>query len=185
MESVPFKSISSILLVLVITSFLLIAEKEIYKDWEIGRKILFLRKGKKEAKFADINAETSFFFPCEERDPQIIVYNRIPKTGSTTMVALLNKLALRNNFHVIFPRPFYSHSAVRKAIADAISSGQQIMICNHFNFPEIKYGTKLAYINILRSPVNRCFSGYYYSRYGDRDTDLKATYVAEYGKSRF
>lgn len=128
---------------------------------------------------------TNSTFSCEQRDPQVIVYNRIPKTGSTTMMTLLKTLASLNNFTFVFPLPKYRHEVIEKAILDAISSGHRTLICNHFNFPEIYYGHKVAYINILRSPIRRCISAYYYNRYGNRNKFLKADYVQRFGEFNY
>ena len=118
---------------------------------------------------------------CTPLDPQIIVYNRIPKAGSTTLISLLTTLATLNDFDLILPEPYYDHAAARNAILSALVSGKKTIICNHFNFPEILYSDRIAYINVMRHPVDRCTSWYYYTRYGDRNRDLKAGILQQYG----
>ena len=120
---------------------------------------------------------------CPRLEPQVVVYNRIPKAGSSTMLDMLAKLAKQNDFSLILPTPFYNHTALREAIFAAVSSGQRVMLCNHFNFPEVLYGDIVAYINVMRQPVDRCASVYYYFRYGERQRVLKNEVLARYGNS--
>jgi hypothetical protein len=110
---------------------------------------------------------------CGPLDPQVIIYNRIPKAGSTTIITLLRRLSWANGFNLSMPMPYYDHTAARQAILDAIASGNRTVVCNYFNFPEILYGDSIAYVNVMRDPVDRCTSEYYYLRYGDRNRDLK------------
>ena len=120
--------------------------------------------------------------PCSPRDPQVIVYNRIPKAGSSTILNLLKNLSSVNNFALISPTPYYNHSVARDAILAALSSGKRAVVCNHFNFPELLYGKNdIAYINVMRDPVDRCISTYYYSRYGDRSNSEKREVLGRYG----
>jgi Sulfotransferase family len=139
---------------------------------------------------------------CTPRDPQVIVYNRIPKAGSTTLISLLSHLAEKNNFTLVLPTPYYNHAAARDAVLTALKTGKRTVVCNHFNFPEILYGSsngngnnnlvnnkikknnqQVAYINVMRNPVDRCASFYYYTRYGDRSKQLKTNTIEQYGNS--
>lgn len=102
---------------------------------------------------------------CSPRHPQILVYNRIPKAGSTTVITLLRKLAVSNDFDFVLPMPYYNHTAALEAIVTALATGRRTLVCNHFNFPELLYGGgHVAYANIMRQPVDRCASWYYYTR---------------------
>lgn len=118
---------------------------------------------------------------CTPRRPQVLVYNRIPKAGSSTMIALIQELAKRNDFDFVLPVPYYDHTAARGAIFDALASGRRTLVCNHFNFPQLLYADRVAYMNVMRKPVDRCTSLYYYTRYGDRSRALKAEVLARYG----
>jgi len=130
---------------------------------------------------------------CTPLDPQVIVYNRIPKAGSSTLISLLSHLAKKNNFTLVLPTPYYNHPAARDAVLTALATGTRTVVCNHFNFPEILYGgsieahsinrnkQQIAYINVMRNPVDRCASYYYYTRYGDRNRQLKKDIIDEYG----
>ena len=111
-------------------------------------------------------------FNCDARDPQVIVYNRIPKAGSSTLLNLLRILSSTNDFSLIQPTEYYNHTVARDAIFAALSSGKRAIVCSHFNFPELLYGKgEIAYINVMRNPIDRCISQYYYLRYGYRSSD--------------
>ena len=118
---------------------------------------------------------------CQSSDPQVIVYNRIPKAGSTTLISLLTKLAEENGYALVLPVPYYDHAAARDAVLSALQTGQKTVICNHFNFPELIYSDQVAYVNVMRDPVDRCASFYYYTRYGDRQRELKSETIEMYG----
>lgn len=118
---------------------------------------------------------------CRPRYPKIIVYNRVPKAGSTTLIAILKELAKENNFDFVMPEPYHDHELVKQAILDALISGKKTVICNHFNYPEFLYAKNIAYINILREPVDRCVSSYYYARYGQRKSVWREEHLLRYG----
>ena len=45
---------------------------------------------------SDIDSITEF--TLEDVDPQLIIYNRVPKTGSTTLKYLFHKMAVKNDW---------------------------------------------------------------------------------------
>lgn len=106
--------------------------------------------------------------PCRRPpDPKVLIYNRIPKAASTTMVSLLSKLSEINKFRLIkFGKPYHNTTQVRLAVDDALRTDLPTVLCEHFDFPDIHHGDKVAYINVMREPVTRCNSAYYYARYG-------------------
>lgn len=103
---------------------------------------------------------------CSQR-PKVIIYNRVPKAGSSTTLALLSRLSKQNQFALV-RLPYHNYSKVRSEIEAALLRPGRTLICDHFNFPSIFHGDDIAYINILREPVSRIISQYYYLRYGDR-----------------
>lgn len=118
--------------------------------------------------------------------PKVLVYNRIPKAGSSTMMYIISKLAELNDFDYVIPATQYNHSAARDAIIHGIAKtpeDRRTLVCNHFNFPEILYSDQIAYINVMRAPVDRCVSLYYYTRYGDRNRLLKKDILERYGNA--
>lgn len=115
------------------------------------------------------------------REPSVLVYNRIPKAGSTTFMALAKKLSAQNGFKMITPEPYFDHVKLRRAIFNAISSQTRTLIVNHFFFPEILYSDRVAYMNMMRDPVNRTVSDYYYLRYSTRRGKKAITYREQFG----
>jgi hypothetical protein len=128
----------------------------------------------------------SHTFNCPQAEsrgePLVIVYNRVPKTGSTFLLRTLKILAVRNNFTFVTPAAYYNHKAALDAILSALSTGTRSVIAEHFNFPEIIYSNKIAYINVVRDPVSRCVSYYHYIRdpaWLDREKNID--YLRQYG----
>jgi len=118
-------------------------------------------------------ASVDFSSRCNLR-PKVIVYNRIPTAGSSTTLALIRKLAELNNFTLVgLNPPFNSYSKASRAIMDAITRPERTLIAGHFHFPEIFFGKDVEYINLLREPVSRIVSDYYYLRYGNRGRNDK------------
>ena len=106
---------------------------------------------------------------CEPRHPLVLVYNRSPNAGSTTMAELLRRLAERNGFkHVPLEGPFVPFADVRAAIEDALRVPERSAIEGHFNFPEV-LDPRVAYINVVREPVDRCVSYFYFHKYHHPD----------------
>jgi len=102
---------------------------------------------------------------CRPRRPHVLVYNRIPKAGSSTVIWLLRKLSVDNDFDLVLPVPYYNHSSALESITKAVISPRPTLVCNHFNFPEMLYADdQVAYMNIVREPIDRCASWYYFTR---------------------
>ena len=116
------------------------------------------------------------------RDPTVLLYNRVPKAGSSSMTSLINKLSSKHNFKLLgwFDLPSHDFEAVQAAVHDALAKGEKTVIAQHFHFPEIIHDD-VAYINVLREPVSRCTSQYYYLRYGDRREKDRKKVIEKYG----
>lgn len=97
-------------------------------------------------------------------NPDILVYNRINKAGSSTTMDITKRLSKINNFTILMPTQYYDHKKLRQALFSAIESGKRTVIMNYFNFPEFIYSNKVSYINMMRDPVERFISEYYYAR---------------------
>ena len=123
-------------------------------------------------------------FTCEPMDPTIIIYNRPLKTGSTSMVSLMQRLAKIHKYSVVQVQTRFNHSLAMNAIGNALKSGEKTIIQNHFDFPEVLYEKKIAYINMIRDPVDRCISFYYWRRYSPLRKDHEnADFLKEHGKN--
>nr|CAG4644894.1 EOG090X088H [Leptodora kindtii] len=106
----------------------------------------------------------------------VLIYNRVPKTGSTSFVGFAYDLCLRNRFNVL-------HVNVSKNSHILSLSDQVRFVANisswsdknpsfyhgHFAYLDFaKYGFKPPmYINLIRQPLERMISYFYFLRYGD------------------
>jgi hypothetical protein len=128
------------------------------------------------------NGYTYKAFACDvKEDPLVIVYNRVPKTGSTYLYQGMEALSTTNNYSYIAPEPFYNHALILDAIFYALKEDQRTVLVGHFNFPEIVYADKIAYINVVREPLERCISQHNYMIHGDLTQDFRAKHVAKKG----
>nr|CAG4648716.1 EOG090X088H [Polyphemus pediculus] len=106
----------------------------------------------------------------------VLFYNRVPKTGSTSFVGLAYDLCSKNKFNVL-------HVNVSKNSHIMSISDQSRLAWNvsewHLKKPAFYHGhlayldfTKFSvnpplYINLIRQPLDRMVSYYYFLRYGD------------------
>ena len=99
---------SKTLSLLIVPCFLILATLYINRERDIGRGASSLHQ-------FNGNATDSEF--CTQ-NPQIIVYNRIDKAGSSTTKYLIRKMSRRNNFTVHMPMPYYDHAKLRESILE-------------------------------------------------------------------
>lgn len=144
-------------------------------------------------------------FPPVRWRHDLLLYNRVPKTGSTTMQALLDELGPRNGFATVHSNhphtaPRYKESAhVRFAhpqprleellrFADYHQElpgkmRRPVAVDHHWpwvNFTAARKRQPL-YFNTLRDPLSRAASAYTYLRYGPRDPDSRAKILRLFG----
>ncbi|XP_076455198.1 heparan sulfate 2-O-sulfotransferase 1-like [Babylonia areolata] len=115
-------------------------------------------------------------------DDTIVIYNRVPKTGSTTLAGIMYALCSINKYFVIHIGMF--HSAKTIALSDQmrfinnITTWQEkkpALYHGHMAFIDYsKFGVKKKplYINLVRNPLDRLVSYYYFTRNGD---DIRPT----------
>jgi len=121
----------------------------------------------------------------QKNNRAVIIYNRIPKTGSTTFANICNKLSVKNNFWNInlnasLPNGDTVNCYVwppgeqREFLTNITqwTHKQPALYHGHFSFIQpdkflIQKANIISYINIIRNPVDRLVSYYYFLRYGD------------------
>ena len=100
-----------------------------------------------------------------------LIYNRVSKCGSTTMLNLIRRLSKRNRFYhahsTIYSKRHIS-SGAQKQLAAKVTKLRKLKKPHLFdrhlhmlNFTAFGYPQPM-YINIVRDPVARFVSGYYY-----------------------
>ncbi|CAH8665853.1 unnamed protein product [Schistosoma margrebowiei] len=109
----------------------------------------------------------------------VVVYNRIPKTGSTSLINLVYQLIEENYSHThvihlnISSNKHYLNRVNELYLIDNLThwtSMHPLIIHGHFAYINfIKYGSLFnpIYINMIRNPLDRLVSYYYFLRYGD------------------
>lgn len=115
--------------------------------------------------------------PILSKSHKVVVFNRVPKTGSTSVVRIFETLSERNNFSVyriaIFNPNQLLNPLSHKAFVDeirAISHHSKLLVHGHFYYINLRrYGATIDYVymNCLRNPLERLVSKYYFMRFGD------------------
>ncbi|XP_063699535.1 heparin sulfate O-sulfotransferase [Culicoides brevitarsis] len=107
----------------------------------------------------------------------VVIYNRVPKTGSTSFVNLCYDLFKRNKFHIahinvtgnmhVLSLPnqikFARNVSSWQAMKPAFYHGHVA----YLDFTKFGIAQKPIYINLIRKPLDRLISYYYFLRYGD------------------
>ncbi|CAK1545016.1 unnamed protein product [Leptosia nina] len=105
-------------------------------------------------------------------DVELLFFNRVPKVGSQTFMELLRRLAIRNQFG------FHRDAVQRVETIRLAPADQQILasivsahappasyikhVC-YTNFTRFGYPSPI-YVNVVRDPIERVISWYYYVR---------------------
>ena len=113
------------------------------------------------------------------QDPHVVVFTAIGKTGSQTMAGLFNATRHRTRqfrFRVVSMRGVMdgANSTARAAalarahsmIEAALKSPIRHVIMYQGSFPNLPPDPRIAYISVVRRPVDRCVSDYYYGHFG-------------------
>ncbi|XP_072035446.1 uronyl 2-sulfotransferase-like [Amphiura filiformis] len=109
--------------------------------------------------------------PAQPQDH--VVFNRVGKCGSRSVIALLRHLAIINNFNLISSvvnNMTVIHEAWQESIVYSIEQFKTpFLVQRHLYYVDFTYyGAKPpVYINIIRDPLARMVSQYYFRRFGD------------------
>lgn len=105
-----------------------------------------------------------------------VIYNRIPKTASTAFTHVLYDLAKVNEMYVIHVNTSVPGSnAAIMSLQDQESFRRNVtewsirpaFFHGHFAFLPFHRGVQPVYINLIRDPLERLVSYYYFLRFGD------------------
>ena len=123
----------------------------------------------------DIHSSTK----CTALQPRIILYNRIPKCASGSMNIFIEEAKARKNFTIcrssIYTSRHLKKASQKQYAQDPFRSSncrnrpkkyQRGIMSRHIFYLDFKqFGfDQPAYMNIIRHPVDRCVSRYYYER---------------------
>ncbi|CAB0032054.1 unnamed protein product [Trichogramma brassicae] len=115
--------------------------------------------------------------PISSDDNYVVIYNRVPKTGSTSFVGLVYDTCKKNKFHALhinvtnnmhtltLPNQMqFAHNITHwDSIKPAFYHGHMAFL----DFQKLGIAANPLYINLLRKPLDRFVSYYYFLRYGD------------------
>lgn len=115
--------------------------------------------------------------PPAEKDDMVIIYNRVPKTASTSFTNIAYDLCGKNRFHVLHinttkNNPVMSLQDQVRFVRNVTSWREMKPGFYHGHVAYLdfsKYGVKgkPMYINVVRDPIERLVSYYYFLRFGD------------------
>lgn len=118
-----------------------------------------------------------FGLPEAAMDDLVIIYNRVPKTGSTSFMGVAYDLCGSNKFHVLHVNT--SKNMHVMSLADQVRFVYNVTLWNtikpalyhghiaFLDFGRYGIGKKPLYINIIRKPLDRLVSYFYFLRHGD------------------
>nr|CAD7587959.1 unnamed protein product [Timema genevievae] len=149
-------------------------------------KVSYLEDSKQNLELAvvrmqlrEVELRRSLKTPPSDVDPDrdlVVVYNRVPKTGSTSLVGVAYDLCKLNNFHVLHLNITGNMHVL--SLANQLRFVQNVtrwtsikpaFYHGHVAFVDFgKFGApQPLYVNLIRKPLDRLVSYYYFLRYGD------------------
>ncbi|KAG9341491.1 hypothetical protein JZ751_018995 [Albula glossodonta] len=113
----------------------------------------------------------------DESDDVIVIYNRVPKTASTSFTNIAYDLCGKNRYHVLHINTTKNNPVMslqdQVRFVRNVTSWREMkpgFYHGHVAFLDFtKFGVKRKpiYINVIRDPIERLVSYYYFLRFGD------------------
>ena len=104
-----------------------------------------------------------------------VIYNRVPKTGSRVVFNMLSTLSKKHKFRFLDSHNYLDYRPSKEDLTQQISKLQKKqrpwLLNRHiyfFQLNETDEGNQPLYINIVREPISRCVSWYYFIRFEHR-----------------
>lgn len=127
---------------------------------------------------SDLKYEANLLNKTHQSNESIVIFNRVPKCGSESLHKIMEILSAKNNFTVYDDEhtkkgveiTYLAEKSDRKAFVDMFYKEPNLKLpcvyTKHANFLEFEEfnQTTPIYINIVRDPVERILSWYYYTR---------------------
>ncbi|XP_055709524.1 heparin sulfate O-sulfotransferase [Phlebotomus papatasi] len=156
----------------------------VFYNYSLSSKLEEIRRNiASQSRSNDVNERTSQLSGRRPEDTYsfnenlIVIYNRVPKTGSTSFVNLAYDLCKKNHFHVLhinisgnmhvlsLPNQidFVRNITAWNQMKPALYHGHMAFL----DFSKFGMPTKPLYINLIRKPLDRLVSYYYFLRFGD------------------
>ncbi|XP_067002289.2 heparan sulfate 2-O-sulfotransferase 1 [Anabrus simplex] len=115
--------------------------------------------------------------PVVDSREMVVIYNRVPKTGSTSFVGVAYDICKQNGFHVLHINitgnmhvltlanqlRFVQNISHWNSIKPAFYHGHMAFV----DFEKFGVSHRPIYINLIRKPLDRLVSYYYFLRFGD------------------
>ncbi|CAG9567534.1 unnamed protein product [Danaus chrysippus] len=115
--------------------------------------------------------------PPRDDDNLVVIYNRVPKTGSTSFVGVAYDLCKKNHFkvlHINITANMHVMSLSNQyRFAQNVTKWQEVkpaLYHGHMaflNFERLGTNSRPIFINLIRKPLDRLVSYYYFLRHGD------------------
>uniref|UniRef100_UPI00358DED7B uronyl 2-sulfotransferase isoform X2 n=1 Tax=Myxine glutinosa TaxID=7769 RepID=UPI00358DED7B len=106
--------------------------------------------------------------------PSQVVYNRVGKCGSRTLVQLMRILAEKNDFTFatsnVHNKTRLPHVEQAELMKNISALKKPFLYTRHVHFLDFnRFGMEQpTYINVIRDPISRFLSSYFFRRFGDR-----------------
>lgn len=105
----------------------------------------------------------------------VVIFNVLPKSGSRTLKSIVQRLKEKNNVDVKHMMEDYNQTKDDKiAIIQQTlrNSNDTAFIYTHMRYKPFASEKRPLYISIVRDPIERLASLYYFVRYGDKHLDM-------------